>query len=571
MITSRRVSYWKLAANAAWAGLYATTILAALVLVLNGAQEETPASVDLAAAIFSLAPVYVPGVALVLTTLLVFVRFFAVRRLSARWQSLKAIVWFVAAALAGMTLLTWLNLRILGGLLSPRARDGLRLAVGVMAAAFVLGCALASLAQGRSGTAARRLRIAAAAILLTPVLVLVMIALALPPRPPSRAVEPGSVSAGSAAAWLGPDTEERNLILVGVDAASMDHILPLVASGDLPAFDRIIRKGASSRLNTLRPCSSPAAWAALLTGRAPWESGIRTIDLHDLALGPAGLDLLPRGAGMAWLRQAGYVSTSRRPSSLWDDRAIWDVARRAGLHVESGAWSDTLTLAPDDPRVRSRAARIVGDEGAGPAGAERLAPLMTAVAADLAVRDAALAARASHPHLLALRLRGLAEVARRYLRDHAPEQFGEVADPAQEGTRRILTGYYEFLDEVLGELLDDGGERAFVLLLSAHGIEPIPPWERAAARIGLDRSDDPEISGSWRSGPDGVLLLQGPGVAPGARLEEVDLLEVAPAAIYLMGLPVQRAMRGNLLRRGMRPEFLEAHPVHVVPSWDSPL
>jgi hypothetical protein len=162
-------------------------------------------------------------------------------------------------------------------------------------------------------------------------------------------------------------------------------------------------------------------------------------------------------------------------------------------------------------------------------------------------------------------------VARRYLREHAPDQFGEVPLPAQEGTRRILTGYYEFLDEVLGELLDDAGEGAFVLLLSAHGVEPIPPWERAAARVGLEERDDREISGSWRRGPDGVLLLQGPGVAPGARLEEVDLLEVAPAAIYLMGLPVERAMRGNLLRRGMRPEYLEAHPVHVVPSWDSPL
>jgi hypothetical protein len=559
------VTYAKFLANAAWAGAYVTLLASALLILLNGAPPGGSAAAALARAAASLAPVYVPATALLLSTLFVFLRFFAVRRLNARWRSFKAIVWFGAAALGGFTAVAWLNLRWIGSLLSPPAREALRTGAVMMAAAFLICCTLASIAQFRAGAAARMLRMAAAAALLAPLACLVLFALTLP----AMSVVPSAREAGSVREDSPAEPEAgEGMVLIGFDAASMDQILPLAAAGELPAFERLMRRGASSRLNTLRPCSPAVAWAALLTGRPPWESGLRGVEQQRLPFGPEGLDLMPRAIGLSWLRRAGYIRSVERTRPWWGDGAVWEAARSAGLDVSVAGW-EPLSVAGFDPgRVASRIERILGESAATavPPWDPALEPLRRSVAADLAARAEAVAALEGRaPRLVAVRFPGLADVARRYLRHHAPGEFGDVAASQRHPLARVLTGYYEFLDEILAELAERAGEERFLMVVSSHGVEPLPVWERLASYTGLGAEHE-DVSGSWRRGPDGVLLLAGPGVQAGSRPEEVDLLDVAPTAAYLLGLPIERAMRGSLLRRLLRPEYLEAHPVHFVPG-----
>ncbi|MGH9869385.1 MAG: alkaline phosphatase family protein [Candidatus Polarisedimenticolia bacterium] len=563
------MSYWKLAANAAWAGVYATFAMACLVVLLNGVPPARSSGMELARAMASLAPVYVPVTALVLTTLFVFLRFFAVRRLSPRWQSLKAIVWFATTALFGCAALYALNARSVGELLPPDAREILRTDVTVMSACFLLSCALASMAQVKARGPARRLRILAAAVLMIPVLVLTTSvtgrsARSTPPARPGRAAEVVA-DAENMMATVG----EGRLVLLAMDAASMDHLLPLVAAGELPSFEKMMRKGASSRLDTVHPCMPEVAWDSLLTGRPAWASGWRATERHALPMGPDGLAILPRGLGMAWLRGWGYVTSAAQEGPAWSEGSIWEFSRHAGLSTVLAGWGSAPPSLHDAGRVAGRLQRILGEaEGTVAHDAGALDALRDAVALDMAVRDEALEATKSvghGPRLLAVRLRGLAEVTRRYLRYHAPAEFGEPASRAGGPLSRVVTGYYEFLDEILGEQLDAAGETGFVMIVSAHGVEPIPMTDRIAAWVGARKAQE-GISGSWRRGPDGIFLLHGPGVQAGVRPEEVDLLDVAPTAIYLMGLPIEPGMRGGLLRRVLRPEFLEGHPVHVVPG-----
>jgi len=53
--------------------------------------------------------------------------------------------------------------------------------------------------------------------------------------------------------------------------------------------------------------------------------------------------------------------------------------------------------------------------------------------------------------------------------------------------------------------------------------------------------------------PHGIFLAAGPGVRPGAALERLTLLDIAPALLHSLGLRSRRARRtlpGGDLRRG---------------------
>ncbi len=62
---------------------------------------------------------------------------------------------------------------------------------------------------------------------------------------------------------------------------------------------------------------------------------------------------------------------------------------------------------------------------------------------------------------------------------------------------------------------------------------------------------------SWRLGhtgghrPEGILLLAGPDVRPGTRLDKADLYDIAPTVLRLLRLPRARDMRGHVLESAL--------------------
>ena len=72
-------------------------------------------------------------------------------------------------------------------------------------------------------------------------------------------------------------------------------------------------------------------------------------------------------------------------------------------------------------------------------------------------------------------------------------------------------------------------------------------------------------------GEQGILLLSGPDVAGGLRLEAgvASTIDVTPTLLYLMGLPVGADMDGRVLQEVVRAEALDSRPVVSVPSYRS--
>lgn len=61
----------------------------------------------------------------------------------------------------------------------------------------------------------------------------------------------------------------------------------------------------------------------------------------------------------------------------------------------------------------------------------------------------------------------------------------------------------------------------------------------------------------------GILVLHGPGVRRGARLEGARIVDVAPTVLWGLGLEVPAGLDGRVLESGFEPAALAANPVRV--------
>jgi len=558
------VTYLKLIANAAWAGAYAALLIALLFVSLDADLAGRGfASAAFLGVVVSCLLVYVPLVAIALPTLFMVVRFFAVRRLTAHWLSLKAIHWFLVVTLAGVTAACYYNLRWSASLLPPAMARALRMSSGTMAFCTVAALALAVTAQFQHGDRARRGRLMGTALLLVPLALL-----------PALLVSQRTILTASGAAQhrvTTAGTGMPRLLLIGIDAASMDQILPLVSTQRLPAFDALLREGASARLDTVRPCAAEVAWTALLTGTPPWISGVASAWEWRLPPGTARVRAMPQGIGLGPLERLGLITRSPLGAGRRRTAALWEILAASGHEGRVIGWDDDDVVAAPKVSDDDLAAILGAGAPAGTGGGPLWSFLAEAAAGDRARFEAGLAAlespaRPAAP--VAVRLPGLELVSRYFLRYHEPGAFGDVTPAERETFGRVLGGYYELLDAMLGRLASAAGDDALVLVVSPHGVEPLGAVERLSRFLLRDASGiDPLASGWWRRGPDGVFILRGPGIGSGARLDDMDLVDVVPTVLFAMGLPIGRDMSGDLMRRVFEPEFLERHTVQFVPAY----
>jgi predicted AlkP superfamily phosphohydrolase/phosphomutase len=61
----------------------------------------------------------------------------------------------------------------------------------------------------------------------------------------------------------------------------------------------------------------------------------------------------------------------------------------------------------------------------------------------------------------------------------------------------------------------------------------------------------------------GIFMLAGPAVRRGAAVAPLDICDVAPTILHLLGLPVQEDMDGRVAAAALAPGYLEAHPIRT--------
>ena len=100
------------------------------------------------------------------------------------------------------------------------------------------------------------------------------------------------------------------LLIVGLDAATLDLINPWVAEGKLPNIAHLMSAGASGRLASILPPVTPPAWTSFMTGKNPGKHGIfEFVEMPSGTYSLRYLDASSRRTKTVWrmLNDAGYT------------------------------------------------------------------------------------------------------------------------------------------------------------------------------------------------------------------------------------------------------------------------
>jgi len=386
--------------------------------------------------------------------------------------------------------------------------------------------------------------------------------------------------------------QRPNLYVVGLDGATLDAILPLARQGRLPFFAYLLEEGVYARPKSFRPVQKEALWTTLATGRLPYKHGI----------------VGDRAFKAGFLGRNGWITLFPTPldSIVWrfvtsptpiDSRfcqalAIWDVLERlqflpgvVGWPVTDpvssktaftfsdryfrGVYSDT-TAQPKELAERGILFRVDPQEIESPLLDEldNRAPyrFLRTFSGDLWRESLGrfLLDQRSEVRASFFMLPGLAEVSLRYFGGFAAVQFGGVKRRPHVQASQLVTAYYRHLDRFLAALwARDSGPR-ILAVVSAYGVEAPDGWHKLWAQ-----ATGQAIEGRSQQAPDGLFMMAGEGVRAGQFLEKVELVDIMPTLLYALGFPIARDLDGKILTGAFSADFLDQHPLTVVPSYET--
>src|SRR5205823_13325169 len=93
------------------------------------------------------------------------------------------------------------------------------------------------------------------------------------PRPSRRHLHRPSATTPRRPATFRPMPLSK-LVVLGLDAADLDVMRPLIDRGEMPHVARLMAQGSSGVLHSTVPPVSAPAWASFLTGRNPGKHGL---------------------------------------------------------------------------------------------------------------------------------------------------------------------------------------------------------------------------------------------------------------------------------------------------------
>jgi predicted AlkP superfamily phosphohydrolase/phosphomutase len=91
------------------------------------------------------------------------------------------------------------------------------------------------------------------------------------------------------------------------------------------------------------------------------------------------------------------------------------------------------------------------------------------------------------------------------------------------------------------------------------------------ADFGSNRLIELSIGQTGHHQMDGIVLLHGPGVAPGTVLQGANIMDVAPTVLYALDLPIPAHIDGKPLTAAFTPDYLAAHTVQHSAPHPAPL
>ncbi|MGH3024807.1 MAG: alkaline phosphatase family protein [Gaiellaceae bacterium] len=259
------------------------------------------------------------------------------------------------------------------------------------------------------------------------------------------------------------DTPRPRLTVIGLDAATLQVVEPLVAEGHLPALGRLLREGSGGVLRSTTHPLTPHAWTTLVTGVNAGRHGIWDFTERDES-----------GYRMRFVN-----GSFRRAPAVWDRLAVrgrrvglvgipftWPAPRVEGFSVagfDAAEREEGMTYPPELVAQIGRRYGSIELDNRFPLGKGGRVDLdIVRRAADQKVDLTLWLAERFEPSLLFIVFMAA---------DHI--QHLCWTDWERDGAKSPLAEVYRILDERLARVLDWLGPERDVLVVSDHGAGPL--------------------------------------------------------------------------------------------------
>ena len=415
------------------------------------------------------------------------------------------------------------------------------------AAIWIVTWALAARLGGLSASGRLPRLVVGLGIALVAAHVALPVAFRLVPEERAASFDPTALVAGE-----GPP-----VALLGFDGVDPDMLDKLIDAGELPNMAEFVREGTSSRLGTISDANSAVIWASIYTGESPRRHGVH--DFYRIRFPGSGAGLFPvhRTSFKELVDLVARVPVvSRRFVNRLDlpSPPIWEITDRAGLPT---VVVDGYFYSFPAQRMLEPSSRMLGyglnDALAASGGADATLEwfaqppdvpqeVLDAAAGrpDLDWQHRAVLTLLEHragqglppPRFLNLNTHEPDTVSHQRWRWAEPELFPFVSRAGIEEHGEAVADVYRQIDGLVGELRQALGPETIFVVASDHGQSPTFVHR---------------LYTQHRHGPDGVLLLYGPGIRRGHRLESSHVLDVFPTVLALLGLPVPEDAEGRVL------------------------
>jgi predicted AlkP superfamily phosphohydrolase/phosphomutase len=156
--------------------------------------------------------------------------------------------------------------------------------------------------------------------------------------------------------------------------------------------------------------------------------------------------------------------------------------------------------------------------------------------------------------------RGLDAVSHKYWQYFKPAGVTLIMKPWEIAMmERIVPTYYEYVDELLGAMLELVDPATRVIVCSDHGFHGYRRT-REGLSVGIGMHSD-----------EGVLVMAGPELRGGAQLTRAEVKDIMPTILALAGVPPANDLDGHILGEAFAArhrKWLDKLLEHAVDSYE---
>ena len=357
------------------------------------------------------------------------------------------------------------------------------------------------------------------------------------------------------------DPEARKLLVIGIDSADWRLLNPMLDEGRLPNLKAFMAQSNHGRMKTFYPLEkSPLLWASILTGVKPEVHGIQNFvkgSGQKLVVGsswyaPALWDMIG-AAGMSSAVAGMWTTYPARPIDGVMVSDYLPYGRKRDKPLANLVYPDSLTdkvvalrVDPDALTADVLLPFLNGDnlteiEAVFPRNIQKLRDIL---AADMGYFEVMrMLAETGDFDLFFFYLRGPDMISHHFYQFMTPERMGgRLSENEVAIFKDVVKRYYDWSDEITGEVLGWFPPDRQAVILSDHGFY----GPRASGDKGAQEHSE------W-----GIFLVRSPMYEAGREFGHLELLDICPTFLALMGMPPAKDMPGRILSDGATGPGLE--------------